>query len=546
MVASKRRHVGALLAAFVLVLSFFGLTQVLSAPVPARADTPSCPAAVTNVSDKVALDWDKAQLVDHAGHEVHSVGDWWDLGVKLPWQTQGRVKAGDYFTYDASVVEPTSGKSVLRPTVSRSFDVVSHDNIVVGCGTWAADGTVTVVFNNKVESAAQWYGTVTTNGLASYTGPGGETYKVVIGGKVTRTLDMTRRTPGEARYQKDGWLNLSDSEDGDENKAIMWRVVLPAGDTAVTGASIVDEAPAGSRWSFDCDTVNEYTKTHTFIVTDPTTSEGLRRDKDTSNGAFGNAAQIECTSTKVTVKLAEIPAHQSAIIMLPARVEGAKRAGDIAGEFANTVNYTVPGETVEPITKVLRYGAVADAYAHQTFSVTKKVEGELPESAKDLDYTLVITLKNDADPTVNKTFETTIKAGETYTYPESLPLGTEVTVTEGDLPTAAEITWNDAESRVFQSADGVMLAADNREATFTLSDQNIYSLVLTNTLAPTPTPTPSATPSSPAPTPSATPSPTPKLAATGTDASGLGALAGIVAMAGLSLVAIKGRGCAVR
>ena len=65
------------------------------------------------------------------------------------------------------------------------------------------------------------------------------------------------------------------------------------------------------------------------------------------------------------MKLAEIPAHQSAIIMLPARVEGAKRAGDIAGEFANTVNYTVPGETVEPITKVLRYGAVADAYAHQ-------------------------------------------------------------------------------------------------------------------------------------------------------------------------------------
>ena len=109
MVASKRRHVGALLAAFVLVLSFFGLTQIFSAQVPAHADTPSCPAAVTNVSDKVALDWDKAQLVDHAGHEVHSVGDWWDLGVKLPWQTQGRVKAGDYFTYDASVGASSDG-----------------------------------------------------------------------------------------------------------------------------------------------------------------------------------------------------------------------------------------------------------------------------------------------------------------------------------------------------------------------------------------------------------------------------------------------------
>ena len=83
----------------------------------------------------------------------------------------------------------------------------------------------------------------------------------------------------------------------------MWRVVLPAGDTAVTGASIVDEAPAASSWSFDCDTVNEYTKTHTYLVTDPTTSEGLRRDKDTSNGAFGAAAQIQCTPTKVTVAL---------------------------------------------------------------------------------------------------------------------------------------------------------------------------------------------------------------------------------------------------
>ena len=540
MVALKRRHFGALLAIFALALSFFGVTQFVSAQVPAHADNPTCPAPLADVSDKVTLDWDNAQLVDHSGHEVHAVGDWWDLGVKLPWKTEGRVKAGDYFTYDANVINKATGDSVLRPNVSRTFNVISHDNITVGCGTWAADGTVTVVFNNKVETAAQWYGTVTTNGLAHYTGPGGETYVVEIGGKVTRNLEMTRRTPGEARYQKDGWLNLSDSEDGDENKAIMWRVVLPAGDTAVTGASIVDEAPAGSRWSFDCDTVNEYTKTHTFLVTDPTTSEGLRRDKDTSNGAFGNAAQIECTPTKVTVKLGEIPAHQSAIIMLPARVEGAKRASDIVGEFSNTVKYTVPGETVDPITKVLWYGASADANAHQTFSVTKKVEGELPDEVKDLDYTLKITLANAADPTVDKTFEVTIKAGETYTYPTPLPLGTEVTVSEGDLPTAAEITWNDAESRVFETADGVMLAADNRVASFTLSDEYVYSLTLTNTLAPTPTPTP--TPSeTPTPTPTPSPSPTPHLAVTGTDATGVGVLAGIVAFAGLSLVVAKRR-----
>lgn len=540
MVALKRRHFGVLLATFALVLSFFGLAQFVNAQTPASAAPLSCPEPTTDVSGKVTLDWDNAQLVDHSGRETHAVGDWWDLGIKLPWQTQGRVKAGDYFTYDASIVNSATGQSVLRPNITRQFEVISNNGVVVGCGTWGTDGKVTVVFNEKVESAAQWYGHVSTNGLTNYTGPGDETYRVKLGQKVERELTMLRRTPGVARYQKDGWLTLPDNQDGDENTAIMWRVVFPAGSTAVSGASIVDEVPAGSTWNFNCDVVNEYTKNHTYLVTDPTTSAGLNQGNDTSHGAFGAAAQVDCTSTKVTVTLAEIPANQSAIILLPGHVPGAKRAGDINGLFSNTVNFNVAGVKIaEPITKVLRYGASADAYAHQTFSVTKKVEGDLPESAKDLEYTLSITLKNDADPSVNKTFEATLKAGETYTYPTSLPLGTVVTVSEGDLPTGTDITWVDGQSRVFETADGVTLSADNREATFTLSDDQVYSLTLTNVLAPTPTP--SATPSTPAPTPSTTPSPAPQLAKTGTDAAGLGILAGVVAIAGLSLVAAKRR-----
>ena len=540
MVALKRRHFGVLLATFALVLSFFGLAQFVGAQAPASAAPLSCPAPTTDVSDKVTLDWNNAQLVDHSGRETHAVGDWWDLGIKLPWQTEGRVKAGDYFTYDASIVNSATGQSVLRPNITRQFEVISNSGVVVGCGTWGTDGKVTVVFNEKVESAAQWYGHVSTNGLTNYTGPGDETYTVKLGKKVERELTMLRRTPGVARYQKDGWLTLPENSDGDENQAIMWRVVFPAGNAAVSGASIVDEVPAGTNWNFNCDVVNEYTKNHTYLVTDPTTSAGLSQGNDTSHGAFGAAAQVDCTSTKVTVTLAEIPANQSAIILLPGHVQGAKRAGDINGLFSNTVNFNVAGVKItEPITKVLRYGASADAYAHQTFSVTKKVEGDLPESAKDLEYTLSITLKNDADPSVNKTFEATLKAGETYTYPTSLPLGTVVTVSEGDLPAGADITWVDGESRVFETADGVTLSADNREATFTLSDDQVYSLTLTNVLAPTPTP--SATPSTPAPTPSATPSPAPQLAKTGTDAAGLGVLAGIVAIAGLSLVAAKRR-----
>ena len=536
MVALKRRHFGVLLATFALVMSFFGLAQFVGAQAPASAAPLSCPEPTMDVSDKVTLDWDNVQLVDNSGREIHAVGDWWDLGIKLPWQTQGRVKAGDYFTYDASIVNSATGQSVLRPNITRQFEVISNNGVVVGCGTWGTDGKVTVVFNEKVESAAQWYGHVSTNGLTNYTGPGGETYTVKLGQKVERELTMLRRTPGVARYQKDGWLTLPENQDGDENTAIVWRVVFPAGSTAVTGASIVDEVPAGSTWNFNCDVVNEYTKNHTYLVTDPTTSAGLNQGNDTSHGAFGAAAQVDCTSTKVTVTLAEIPANQSAIILLPGHVPGAKRAGDINGLFSNTVNFNVAGVKItEPITKVLRYGASADAYAHQTFSVTKKVEGDLPESAKDLEYTLSITLKNDADPSVNKTFEATLKAGSTYTYPTLLPLGTVVTVSEGDLPAGTDITWVDGQSRVFENADGVTLSADNREATFTLSDDQVYSLTLTNVLAPTPTP--SATPSTPAPTPS----PAPQLAKTGTDAVGLGVLAGVVAIAGLSLVAAKRR-----
>ncbi len=548
MTALKRRHLGALLATLALALSFFGLSQLIMPGEAAHAAPKTCPDAVTNVSNKVTLDWDKAQLVDNSGRETQAVGDYWDLGLKLPWKTEGAVKAGDYFTYDARIIEASQGRQVQRPNVTRTFDVVSHNNVVVGCGTWGSDGMVTVVFNSKVETAAQWYGSVVTNGLAQYSGSGNEKYTVNLGGKTTRVLDMIGRVPGEPRFQKDGWLTLKDDEDGDSNKAIMWRVIVPAGPAAVTGASVVDEVPQGANWSFDCATVDAYTKKHTYLVMDPTTSEGIRQEKDTSKGAFGQAAQVECSSGKVTVKLGEIPANQSAIVMLPARVADAKRASDVVGEFSNKVNFNIPGrEDIQPVTKTLRYGGSADAYAHQTFSVTKKIVGELPESANDLDYTLKITLTNKDDASANKTFQTSVKAGQTYTYPEALPLGTEVTVTEGDLPSNAAITWNEAESRLFEAAPGVSLKAGNREAHFTLSDDQTYSLTLTNTLVPAPTP--SATPSTPAPkTPAATPAPTkkpspaPRLAATGSDAAGLGVLAGIVAIAGVSLVAARRRG----
>jgi len=327
------------------------------------------------------------------------------------------VKAGDFFTYDATVAEANTGQPILRPTAERSFDVRSATGVVVGCGTWGTDGIVTVVFKENADSAAEWAGSVTTSAMIQYTGPANENFEVQVGNKgVSRKVNMVVHPTGEARTVKECWIGLSDSEDGDENKAIMWRVILPAGDTAVTGASVVDEVPAGEKWSYACETVLDYVKKHTFVV-DPTTPEGKRLSKDTSKGAFGAGSTVECTPQKLTVTFPEIPANQSAIVEIPTRVEGAKRAADIVGKFSNTVKLNVPGKKVSPVTKVMRFGAVADVFAHQTFSVTKKVDGELPENAKDLEYTLNITLKNDADPSVNKTYQATVKAGKRYRYP---------------------------------------------------------------------------------------------------------------------------------
>ena len=184
----------------------------------------------------------------------------------------------------------------------------------------------------------------------------------------------------------------------------------------------------------------------------------------------------------------EIPANQSAIVEIPTRVEGAKRAACVVGKFSNTVKFNVPGKKFSPVTMAMCFSASADAFARQSFSVTKKVDGELPEHAKDLEYTLTITLKNDSDPSVNKTYQATVKAGKSDSYPGALPLGTEVTVSEGDLPSADGVTLNEVESCVFDTAQGVTLKANNREATFTLSEDHLFALNLNNKLMPTPKP----------------------------------------------------------
>lgn len=95
------------------------------------------------------------------GAEAKTIANLWDVGVKLPWKTNGAVKAGDFFTYDATVAEANTGQLILRPTTERTFDVRSATG-VVGCNL-GTDGIVTVVFNENADSAAEWAGSVTTS-----------------------------------------------------------------------------------------------------------------------------------------------------------------------------------------------------------------------------------------------------------------------------------------------------------------------------------------------------------------------------------------------
>ena len=52
--------------------------------------------------------------------------------------------------------------------------------------------------------------------------PANEQFEVQVGNKVLScNVNMVVRHTGEARTVKEGWIGLSDSEDGDENKSIM-------------------------------------------------------------------------------------------------------------------------------------------------------------------------------------------------------------------------------------------------------------------------------------------------------------------------------------
>ncbi len=84
----------------------------------------------------------------------------------------------------------------------------------------------------------------------------------------------------------------------------------------MTGASIVDEVPAGEDGLVD----HRYVKAHTFVVVDLTTPEGKVKGARTHRMVL-SVRLYRCvqSSQKVTVNIPTSPAHQSAIVEILSR-----------------------------------------------------------------------------------------------------------------------------------------------------------------------------------------------------------------------------------
>ncbi|MDU6927661.1 MAG: DUF5979 domain-containing protein, partial [Dermabacter sp.] len=225
---------------------------------------------------------------------------------------------------------------------------------------------------------------------------------------------------------------------------------------------------------------------------------------DLSNGSLSKNATITCDANALKIQIPEIPANQFAIFTLYGRVENL-----VNGRYWNTANIEAPGTPGASVaSEKLVYGADAGAEAKQVFSIAKKVDDSAAALTDDPDFSFEVTLKG---PGVDKTEPVTVKKGQTYTYPDKLPVGTKVTIKEKNLPDAS-VLWDNATSGVFSESDGVTLGADKKTATLTVNPEKDYTATVTNVTKPKPTPTPSTTTPTPEPTPSTTtpaPSPTP-------------------------------------
>ena len=486
-----KRTVSAL-AALTLAVGGIGAVEVLSDRAPA-AVAASCPAPTTNITSKVTIS--DPELTDQNGTPKTSFTVAATVGFKVKWSTSSKVHAGEYFQYKVSTQS-------AKPIMPFNFNVKSSTGTVIGCGTWDQDGNVKVVFNDAAEGAASWDGWVITTAQLTLS-------KNEVGKKQPFKLTETKSVDVDIQpgigvgvdFRKDGWLfNVYN-----RNRTLAWRITVPGGDTGLKNVSVVDNSE-DTKWDFNCDDLEPLLKNNEANLKLVDSVANGYNGPDVSGGAIRQNATISCSANKLEIKLPEVPANKFAIIVLYGHTPEV-----VSGHYWNTATITANDmETRTVSAQDVVLGADAGAAARQVFSIAKKVDDSAAALTENPDFTFEVTLKG---PGVDRTETVTVKKGQTYTYPDKLPIGTKVSIKEKNLPDAS-VLWDNATSGVFDQSEGVTLGADKKTATLTINPEKDYTATVTNVTKPkpTPSPTPSTTTPTPSPTPSTTtptPSPTP-------------------------------------
>ena len=479
-----KRAVSAL-AALTLAVGGIGAVEVLSDHAPA-AVAASCPAPTTNITSNMTIS--DPELTDQNGTPKTSFTVAATVGFKVKWSTSSKVHAGEYFQYKVSTQS-------AKPIMPFNFDVKSSTGTVIGCGTWDQDGNVKVVFNDAAEGAASWDGWVITTAQLTLS-------KNEVGKKQPFKLTETKSVDVDIQpgigvgvdFRKDGWLfNVYN-----RNRTLAWRITVPGGDTGLKNVSVVDNSE-DTKWDFNCDDLEPLLKNNEANLKLVDSVANGYDGPDVSGGAIRQNATISCSANKLEIKLPEVPANKFAIIVLYGHTPEV-----VSGHYWNTATITANDmETRMVSAQDVVLGADAGAAARQVFSIAKKVDDSAAALTENPDFTFEVTLKG---PGVDRTETVTVKKGQTYTYPDKLPIGTKVSIKEKNLPDAS-VLWDNATSGVFDQSEGVTLGADKKTATLTINPEKDYTATVTNVTKPKPTPSP--TPSTTTPTPSPTPSTTP-------------------------------------
>ncbi|WP_314969988.1 DUF5979 domain-containing protein [uncultured Actinomyces sp.] len=481
-----KRAVSAL-AALTLAVGGIGAVEIFSDAAAPAAHAATCPAPTTDITSKMTVG--QPELTDQSGTPKTSFTVGATVGLKVNWSTSSKVTAGQYFQYKLSTQS-------AKPIMPFNFDVKSASGTVIGCATWGSDGTVKVVFNEAAEGAASWDGwVITTSQLTLSKNEVGKTQPFHL--TETKSVDVNIQ-PGigvGVDFRKDGFLfNMVNT-----NRTLAWRITVPGGENGLKNVTVVDNSE-DPKWDFNCADLEPLLKNDERNLKLVDSVANGYNGPDVSGGAIRQNATITCSANKLEIKLPEVPANKFAIIVLYGHVPEV-----VSGHYWNTANITANDMQPRIVSaQDVVLGADAGAAAKQVFSIAKKVDDSAAALTDDPDFSFEVTLKG---PGVDKTETVTVKKGQTYTYPDKLPIGTKVTIKEKNLPDAS-VLWDNATSGVFSESDGVTLGADKKTATLTVNPEKDYTATVTNVTKPKPTPTPEPTPSTTTPAPSPTPSTT--------------------------------------